>query len=92
MLLVDDRDGEVGEIHFSLDERVRPDGDADVARGDELMGGPPLARRRLEVSRATRTPSCVQSDSIVRKCCSASVSVGAMSAPWRPASTARSSV
>ena len=45
MLLVDDRDGEVGELHFSLDERVRPHGDADVARGDELMGGPPLARR-----------------------------------------------
>ena len=39
----------------------------------------------------TRTPSGAQSSSIVRKCCSASVSVGAISAPWRPRSTARSS-
>ena len=47
---------------------------------------------RLDVSSATRTPSSVQSCSTVRKCCSASVSVGAISAPCRPASTARSSV
>ena len=46
----------------------------------------------LDVRSATRTPSSAQRPSIVRKCCSASVSVGAMSAPWRPASTARSSV
>ena len=47
---------------------------------------------RALVSSATRTPSSVQIPSTVRKCCSASTSVGAISAPCRPASTARSSV
>ena len=44
------------------------------------------------VRSATRTPSSVQMPSTVRKCCSARTSVGAISAPCRPASTARSSV
>ncbi len=47
-----------------------------------------FARSEL-VSSVTRTPSGAHSSSMVRKCCSASVSVGAMSAPWRPTSTAR---
>ena len=46
---------------------------------------------RALVSRTHATPSSAQSPSMVRKCCSASVSVGAISAPWRPASTARRS-
>jgi hypothetical protein len=42
----------------------------------------PCSRARKElVSRTARMPSGAQSSSIVRKCCSASVSVGAMSAP-----------
>ena len=44
VLLVDDGDGEVGELDLPLDERVRADGDADVARGDELVCGAALAR------------------------------------------------
>jgi len=43
------------------------------------------------VRSATCTPSSVHHGSIVRKCCSASVSVGAISAPAKPASTARTS-
>ena len=50
-----------------------------------------LRRQRAREERGSATPSGAQSRSIVRKCCSASVSVGAMSAPWRPLSTARRS-
>ena len=46
VLLVDDRHGEVGELDLTLDERVRPDGDPDVAGGDELVDGAALARRQ----------------------------------------------
>ena len=45
----------------------------------------------LPVSSTDRTPSSEQRLSTVRKCCSASVSVGTISAPCRPASTARRS-
>ena len=44
VLLVDDRDREVGELDLALDQRVRADCDPDVARGDELV--------RLPVARA----------------------------------------
>ncbi len=44
VLLVDDGDGEVGELDLALDQRVRADGDPDVARRDELVRGAALAR------------------------------------------------
>ena len=34
VLLVDDGDGEVAELDLLLDERVRPDDDLRIARGD----------------------------------------------------------
>ncbi len=37
VLLVDDGHREVGELDLALDERVGADGDAHVARGDELV-------------------------------------------------------
>ena len=46
MLLVDHRDGEVGELHLALDERMRADGDPDVTRRDELVRGAALPRRQ----------------------------------------------
>ena len=82
VLLVDDGDGEVGELDVALDEGMRADRDADVPRGDELVRGPPLAGG--EARREERDPDAElarRSASIVRKCCSASVSVGAISAP-----------
>ena len=92
VLLVDDGDGEVAEVDLLLDEGVRPDDDLRVARRDELPDQRRAPSRASElVSSVTRTPSGAHSSSIVRKCCSASVSVGAMSAPWRPTSTARRS-
>ena len=44
VLLVDDRDGEVVEVDLLLDQRVRPDDDVRVARGDQLPRGGVLAR------------------------------------------------
>ena len=44
VLLVDDGDGEVAEVDLALDQRMRADGDADVAGGDQLVDGAPLAR------------------------------------------------
>ena len=43
VLLVNDRDGEVGELDLSLDQGMRPDRDAHVARRDELVGRATLA-------------------------------------------------
>ncbi len=91
VLLVDDGDGKIAKLDLALDQCMRPDDDLDVARSEKL----PHVRVRLGapsalVSRATRTPRSAQIPSIVKKCCSASTSVGAISAPWRPASTARS--
>ena len=91
VLLVDDRDGEVAEADLLLDQRVRADDDLHVARGDQLADVRGSFAVSALVRSATRTPSSAQMPSIVRKCCSASVSVGAISAPCRPASTARSS-
>ena len=51
-----------------------------------LAGAPGVA----EVSSVAGTGSAASSVSSVRKCCSASVSVGAISAAWCPASIARS--
>ena len=44
VLLVDDGDGEIREVHLALDERVRADRDPDVAGGDELVHRSSLAR------------------------------------------------
>ena len=64
----------------------------DVARGDQLADVRVLLRAAARSSAARRARRArVQIPSTVRKCCSASVSVGAISAPCRPASTARSS-
>ena len=54
VLLVDDRDGEVGELDLALDQRVGADRDPDVPRGDELVCGARSRAVRLEVSSATR--------------------------------------
>ena len=43
VLLVDDGDGQVGELDLALDQRVRADRDAHVAGRDELVGGAALA-------------------------------------------------
>ena len=45
VLLVDHGDREVGELDLALDERVRADGDAHVARRHELVRRAALARR-----------------------------------------------
>ena len=86
VLLVDDGDREVAQLDAFLDERVRADDDVGAER---------TRASRFEValvSSAHDTPSARhRCRAIVRKCCSASVSVGAMSAPCRPFSTARSS-
>ena len=37
VLLVDHRDGKVGEVDVALDEGVRPDRDSDIPGGDELV-------------------------------------------------------
>ncbi len=44
----------------------------------------------LPVSKATLTPNLVNKSLKFRKCCSASISVGAIKAPWNPESTALS--
>ena len=44
VLLVDDCDGEVVEVHFLLDERVRTDDDVRVTGSDELTHGGMLLR------------------------------------------------
>ena len=85
MLLVDDRDREVTELDALLDKRVRADDDVRIRSEVALALAVEL------VSSAQVTPSRLQGSSSVRKCCSASVSVGAISAPCLPASTARSS-
>ena len=85
VLLVDDGDREIGEVDLLLDEGVRPDDDLRIPRGDELPAAACSFARRELVRSVTRTPSGAHSSSTVRKCCSASVSVGAMSAPCRPA-------
>ena len=76
VLLVDDRDREVGELDVALDQRVGPDDDLRLARGD--LGASRASSRRSRSSSTTRTPSSAQIASTVRKCCSASVSVGAI--------------
>jgi hypothetical protein len=43
VLLVDHRDREIPELHLPLDQRVRPDRDPDVPRGDELVRRPAFA-------------------------------------------------
>ena len=48
VLLVDDGDREIGEVDLLLDERVRPDDDLRIARGDEL----PRCRVLLRAKRA----------------------------------------
>ena len=73
VLLVDDRDGEVAKLEALLDQRVRADDDVRERRVAATSSSP--------VTSAQETPSCAQMPSIVRKCCSASVSVGAISAP-----------
>ncbi len=44
VLLVDDGDSEVAEDHVALDQGVRPDGDLDVARGEQGADVGALAR------------------------------------------------
>ena len=44
MLLVDDGDGEVGEVDAALDQRVRADGDRRLARREPGAGGGVLLR------------------------------------------------
>ena len=46
MLLVDDRETEPGELDLLLEERVRPDGDLDLAVGDRGDRRAPLPRRQ----------------------------------------------
>ncbi len=88
VLLVDDRDREVGELDVALDQRMRADGEV---RGTVRQLGADLLGADRAGQQHARTPSAAQSGSRVRKCCSASVSVGAISAPCRPVSTARRS-
>ena len=44
VLLVDHGHGEVTELDVALDERVRTDGDIDVAGGEQLVDDPTVAR------------------------------------------------
>ena len=83
MLLVDDRDREVRELDALLDQRMRADDDVRI-RSEVALALPGEL-----VSSAQVTPRRLQGTSSVRKCCSASVSVGAINAPCLPASTAR---
>ena len=85
VLLVDDGDREVGELDLAPGSAraCRPRAAPRRSRCASRAAACSFARSAL-VSSTTRTPSSAQSPSIVRKCCSASVSVGAISAPWRP--------
>ena len=91
VLLVDDADGEPGELDVGLDQRVGADHQAELAAGEPVERLAPARRRRRAGEqrerdrlggRAARRGSTA--------CCSASVSVGAISAAWWPASSARS--
>ena len=80
---------ELAELHAGLDERVRADRRAGARprqAAEDARAGAPRASSR-SAARRQRPPS---SRSSVRWCCSASVSVGAISAAWAPFSTARS--
>ena len=45
VLLVDHGDREIAEVDLLLDERMRPDDDLRIARGDELPGDAVLSAR-----------------------------------------------
>ena len=83
VLLVDDRDGEAVELDGVLDQRVRAD---DAAAARRCASLPSRSARRPAgvepVSSAAGTSSPGMSAWSVAKCCSASVSVGAISAAW----------
>ena len=91
MLLVDDHEAELLELHVALHQRVRADDQMDRARLDfgELLA--PRRRRRSSRSAARResaTPAAACE--MFTKCCSARISVGAMNATCRPFSIATS--
>ena len=82
VLLVDYRDREVAELDLVLDECVRADGDLHVPGGDELTRVRVLALRGHGAREQRDADTQLGAGrSMVRKCWSASVSVGAISAP-----------
>ena len=83
---------ERAERDVRLDQRVRADDQRQLAAGElaERVGAAPGARRSIR-SAARSAPARRRSALwTVAKCCSASVSVGAIRAAWCPCSTARS--
>ena len=85
-------DGHQQAAELGVQQRVRADRDQRLAGRDRAAGGrraPSSARRRSAGRARRRGPS--SSRSAVSRCCTASTSVGAISAAWPPASSARSS-
>ena len=82
MLLVDHHQPELGERHVLLDDRLRADDDVDLAGGDLLQQGGPLAGRQPAGQLARRTWLAASSRSSVSACCRARTSVGAISTAW----------
>ena len=83
MLLVDDREAEALELDAFLEQGVRADRDlrcrrCEVARARACARAPV----RLPVSSATGRSSGASQARKLRACCSASSSVGAMTAAW----------
>ena len=99
VLLVDDHQPEVGELHVLLEQGVRADHDAGLAAGRARPAR--CAGRRRPATRSAAPPGSppsappsmppsARSPSIAvieRWCCWASTSVGASSAAWPPEST-----
>ena len=92
MLLVDHAEAEPGELDRRLDQRVGADDQAQLAAGERVQRTACASRRRRRPGEQARTGSALPPSSLPRvaACCSASVSVGAISTAWRPASSARS--
>ena len=84
VLLVDDRDREPVELDRLLDQRVRADQQLQLAAWRACRAG---RRGRAAGVEPVSSAACTSSPGIsvwsVAKCCSASVSVGAISAAWR---------
>ena len=91
VLLVHDHEREPREADLLLEERMRADHDAAAAVGDRRSARRAAARA---VSRPVSSSGSMSSGASQRakfwRCCSASSSVGAISAAWWPASTASS--
>ena len=87
MLLVDDGQAQPVEFDMVLDQRLRADHQPLPSATAAAASRRALAVR-LPVIQAMFTPSGCNHAASLRKCCSARISVGAISATWAPAAMA----